>query len=64
MKEGNPASTRKKNARDYKIYKFIHSMRRAQGKKKNTALYELKEAQKDLQRPDEHREMMVTAFSG
>ena len=39
-------------------------MRRAQGKKENTALYELKEAQKDLQRPDEHREMTVTAFSG
>lgn len=47
MKEGNLASTRKKqNARNYKIYKFVHTIRKAQGlkKKKIPALNELKEA--------------------
>lgn len=35
MKEGNLASTRKKqNARNYKIYKFVHTIRKAQGLKK------------------------------
>lgn len=50
MKEGNLASTGKKqNTRDYKIYKFVHSMRKAQGKKKkNPALNELKAAQKEV----------------
>lgn len=64
MKEGNLASTGKKqNTRDYKIYKFVHSMRKAQGKKKKSSPEWAESGSKgSLQRPEEQREIKIMAF--